>query len=40
MINVLVLLSVYSKAKVFILELSLNNSKFFRIKFRRLVKQP
>jgi len=35
-------LTIIRKLKAFILELSLNNSKFFRTKFRRLpsVKQP
>jgi len=32
-------LTIIQKQKIFILELSLNNSKFFRIKFCRSVKQ-
>jgi len=33
-------LTIIQKQKVFILELALNNSKTFRIRFRRSVKQP
>jgi len=33
-------LTIIQKQKVFILVLSLNNSKLFRIKFRRSIKHP